>query len=199
MRACEGTRVSSLCQIRKGKLPDSHTSWVNRAEPKWEREIWRRRKTLSSKRDGGEKIRGTKREGEKMTEIPREIWESRKRERKKLRRRAGRGQQEIPSSFSRPFVLQKLEYDNTPPPPLFLSHATPPSFTFLPSIRAWQYPMCAWRAYHSQQRWLDLKSSGSWRAHCSDISPWMRTVSAGMCCRCVRTSCLPAGHIQSGV
>lgn len=58
MRACEGTRVSSLCQIRKGKLPDSHTSWVNRAEPKWEREIWRRRKTLSKQKRWGRKNKG---------------------------------------------------------------------------------------------------------------------------------------------
>lgn len=31
MRACEGTRVPSHCQIQKGKLPDSRTSWVNKS------------------------------------------------------------------------------------------------------------------------------------------------------------------------
>ena len=71
-----------------------------------------------------------------MTVTQREIWKLRKRGRKKQSQRTGRGQQEIPSSFSRPFVLlKKLEYDNTPPPPpLFLSHATPPSLIRLPSL-----------------------------------------------------------------
>lgn len=41
MRACKGTRVSSLCQNRKGKLPHSRTPWVNRAEPERDAEMWR--------------------------------------------------------------------------------------------------------------------------------------------------------------
>lgn len=83
MRACEGTRVSSLCQIWKGKLPDSHTSWVNRTEPKWEREIWRRRKTLSKQKRRGRKKKGTKGEGEKMTERDTAWNLGKKKERKK--------------------------------------------------------------------------------------------------------------------
>lgn len=87
--------------------------------------------------------------------------------------RAGRGQQEIPSSFSWPSVLHpKLENDNTPPPLLFLSHATPPTLMslFLRSFfSCMAVSMCAQHAHHRQRRALGSKSSGRWRVHSSTL------------------------------
>lgn len=87
--------------------------------------------------------------------------------------RAGRGKQEIPSSFSWPSVLHtKLENANTPPPPLFLSHATPPTLTSL-FLRSFFWctavSMCAQHAHHRQHRPEDFKSSGRWRVYSSTL------------------------------
>lgn len=134
---------SSDRQNRKGKVPDSSTSWVNRAELKRgrEREMGTDKKAVGAKEMA--KYGRNEREWEGMEEGKSQ--------------RAGREQLDVPSSFPWPSILHpKLDNEDTPPPHLYLQ---PYDFTITQSwteSQTWRTKMDSIVNHIISRNWLPV-------------------------------------------
>lgn len=173
----------------KGKLPDTHMSWVNKAEPREKRQTWWLGDCQQKKITKNIPMMKMGMKG---------VWNlGKKRGRRKKQHRShrtGRRQQEIPSTFSWPFVLHKKW--NITILLLSLSHATPPSLISFLSLILCAATRACW-ARCSERWWRGLKII--WQLNYAFLRYFAenekdRTSEQ----RRLHTSCLPAGHIQSG-